>query len=714
MATVAGVLTAPAPATRVAGPDVAAGGGTARMGYQPALDGLRAVAVIAVLLYHADLRWIPGGFLGVEVFFVISGFLITALLLEERARTGRTDLRQFWVRRARRLLPAMWLLLVAVSAYALAFLPEVVHALRADVVAAFAYVTNWWLIASEQSYFAALDRPPLLRHLWSLAVEEQWYLLWPLAFVVLACATRGRRTVMAAVLGALAVASAVWMAVLFEPDADPSRVYYGTDTRAQGLLLGAALACVWSPWRSRRATAAPGAARVPGAPLLAASGVVALVVLGVLAARVDEQLPFLYQGGFALTAVVTLVAIAAATHPGTGWFRTVLGCRPLVWVGVRSYGLYLWHWPVYVVLRPQDTGWGPLPTLAARLAITVVLTELSFRLVETPVRSGALGRWVTRLRAPGRPVVALQGAVAAVVVSLLVLGGMGAAMARAVPGEGLISAEAAPSEISAPSDPAAPPPASEPDASPAEASPAEASPAEASPDATGAVAVGRPVQRITVVGDSVGMTLARNAPAAIRSEFAVVDGAIEGCGIVDGAIRSRVRWRVSFGHCKGWPERWAEEVSANRSDLALVTLGAWEVFDLRRDAGDLTFGSPEHVAYLRAQLATGVQALRSTGAMVGLVEVPCFRPVDGGGLKALPERGEAARRDLLNSLLDEAAAADPTHVVVLASPRSFCTDDDTATDVNLRWDGVHYSRPGAAFVWERLAPEIRALRVPGS
>ena len=227
------------------------------MPYLPGLDGLRALAVVAVLLYHAGLPWIPGGFLGVEVFFVLSGYLITALLLTEWRRLGRVDLKAFWWRRARRLLPALYLVLIATLAYAVVFLPGEVAGLRGDVLAALGYVTNWYLVFGHESYFEAVGRPSLLKHLWSLAVEEQFYLFWPLVFWlgVSFGATRWRTRRLLFVALAGAAAAALLMANLYRPEVDPSRLYFGTDTRVTGLLVGAALAFVWTPWR-----AAPGGA----------------------------------------------------------------------------------------------------------------------------------------------------------------------------------------------------------------------------------------------------------------------------------------------------------------------------------------------------------------------------------------------------------------------------------------------------------------------
>ena len=424
-----------------------------RLPYRPGLDGLRALAVIAVLLYHADLAWIPGGFLGVEVFFVISGYLITALLLAEWRQRGRIDLKTFWLRRARRLLPALYVLLVVSLAFAVVFLPGEVAGLRGDVLAALGYVTNWYLIFGQESYFEAVGRPSLLQHLWSLAVEEQFYLIWPPILALLLCigATRlrRRRVLIVALLGA--VASAVAMALLYAPGVDPSRIYYGTDTRATGLLCGAALAFLWSPGEKHRpseerhhrlALAVRGRFRRRWgwtAPfLLDGVGFAALGALVWFCLNLGEFRPFLYNGGFALVALATAVTIMAVIHPHTLIGARLLGSAPLRWVGVRSYGIYLWHWPVFMVTRPDldvpIDGW---PLLTLRLAATVVLAHLSYQYIETPIRRGALGRaWKTLREAQGPRgwLLRLQwaGALVPILVSCALLG---VAVAQAKPPE---------------------------------------------------------------------------------------------------------------------------------------------------------------------------------------------------------------------------------------------------------------------------------------
>ena len=387
-------------------------GGTT-LSYLPGLDGMRALAVIAVLLYHAGLSWVPGGFLGVEVFFVISGYLITALLLAEWRQTGSIDLKAFWLRRARRLLPALYLLLVGTLSFAVLFLPQEVARLRDDVVAALAYVTNWLLIFSQESYFEAAGRPSLLQHLWSLAVEEQFYIIWPLLLTA-GLMFLPRRYRLPAVLGG-AVASAALMAILYQPDTDPSRIYYGTDTRAAGLLFGAALAFVWAPELIRvSARYDPGGRHRPlqrarrhvrhrlGWTVPRLLDLVGLAALGMLVwfcLSLDEFRPFIYQGGFALVAVVTTLLILIVVHPRAQVGANVLGWGPLRWAGQRSYSIYLWHWPVFMVTRPQlDVPLEGVPLFVLRMVVTFVLADLSYRFVEVPIRRGALERSWRSLR----------------------------------------------------------------------------------------------------------------------------------------------------------------------------------------------------------------------------------------------------------------------------------------------------------------------------
>jgi peptidoglycan/LPS O-acetylase OafA/YrhL len=365
----------------------------AGLGYLPALDGLRAIAVAAVLLYHADLGWFSGGFLGVDVFFVLSGYLITCVLLDNQRKAGRVELGRFWIRRARRLLPALLVLIVVTCAYTVMFLPDEAAKLRGDIVSALAYVMNWHLIFQGQSYFESFGRAPFFQHLWSLSVEEQFYLVWPLLLIA-GLAIWGRaRTQLAIAILCLAGVSSLLMAVLYTPGGDPSRVYFGTDTHASGLLIGAALAVIWPPWRLSTRTGA----RAPFA--LEAAGIVGLGALLWCFMNVSEFDAGLYRGGYIVIALVCALVVAVVVHPAVRLSSGVLGVAALRWVGQRSYGIYLWHWPVYLVTRPNvDVPISGIPLLVFRVTITVGIAAASYRYVEMPIRTGALGRRFDELR----------------------------------------------------------------------------------------------------------------------------------------------------------------------------------------------------------------------------------------------------------------------------------------------------------------------------
>ncbi len=450
--------------------------------YMPGLDGLRAVAVLAVIAYHEQFSWAIGGLLGVGVFFTLSGYLITSLLLSQWAAEGRLRLRDFWLARARRLLPALFVMLAVVTAWVTIADRSRLASLRGAVAAAATYSSNWYAIVQQQSYFARFAPPGPLDHLWSLAVEEQFYLIWPGLLLLGLFLLRGRRTRSVAWLAlptlALAAASTALMLVLYQPGLDPTRVYEGTDTRAGGLLIGAALAMFLASRRSRAAapqaaapqmtgqhapaaqattahTVAPQAtashplaphplaphplaasqaplaaplapqarptAVVPqavsrpapavparvraGRALLDVAGLAGLAGIGLMVWRVGQYSPFLYRGGLVVLSVATVAVVAAVACPGT-LVGAALGWQPLRWLGARSYGIYLWHYPVIVLTTPLNAGEN-LGRAAGQIAASVIIAALSWRFIEEPVRHGAIGRAWTRVRTVGwRPALA--------------------------------------------------------------------------------------------------------------------------------------------------------------------------------------------------------------------------------------------------------------------------------------------------------------------
>jgi peptidoglycan/LPS O-acetylase OafA/YrhL len=350
-----------------------------RFPYLPGIDALRALAVLAVFFYHAGVDWMPGGFLGVDLFFVISGYLITSLLLREFRRGGHVRLGRFWLRRARRLLPAVGVMIAVTMLVGAIVDPDRVDQMRGDAIASLAYVANWHFIYADVSYFDQFQRPSLFTHLWSLAVEEQFYLFWPLLFAAGMKLFGRARLLLGVAAGALASVALAW--ILFDPAGDASRVYYGTDTHAVGLLAGVALALVWSPTELRRRRTGP----LVG-PILDVVGVLALGLIVLSFVNVHEYDLGLWHGGYLWLALVTTLLIAVVVHPAAR-LGGILGQAPVLWLGLRSYSFYLWHWPVLVLTRPGvDVD---LPTellIPLQLALVLVLSELSYRYVELPFR----------------------------------------------------------------------------------------------------------------------------------------------------------------------------------------------------------------------------------------------------------------------------------------------------------------------------------------
>jgi peptidoglycan/LPS O-acetylase OafA/YrhL len=619
--------------------------------YVPALDGVRGVAVLAVLLFHGGVSWLPGGFLGVDAFFVLSGYLITGLLL------SGVGLREFWERRARRLLPALLLLVAVVLC-----LGGVLNAAPRDALGAVTYLSNWRSYATGGGYFASFSEPSAFKHTWSLAVEAQFYVLWPLV-VVFVC-RRSRGPVLAAA-GVGALVSAAAMASSFVPFGDPARAYYGTDTRIQALLVGAALAVV---------LAAPVRPRV----VAWSGGLGAALSLYVWATATGSD-PGLYGGGFLLAAVATAAVIASVVLVPAGPLARGLAVRPLRVLGMVSYGVYLWHWPVFLLLTSARTGLsGPL-LLAARLLVTAACTAASWFLVERPART-----WSPRLPAllPVRRVAAAGGLafVAAAVFVLAPAGPPGPPAAAAGPPATTAPAPS-PHRAAAPRATAQPP--------------ARVAPAPAG------------TTRVMVVGDSVAQTLA--AGLADGDGFDFVNEAALGCGIVTGDYRYFGGQYRDLPQCGQWPRTWAAAVARHRPGVVAVLVGRWEVMDREHEGEWRRLGDPAYDAYVTARLDQVVDVLSAGGATkVVLLTAPYYlrgeRP-DGG---RFPE-DDPARVDRFNTLLRDVAARRGVPVIELhaaLAPEGTFTKHVNGTLV--RYDGVHISGNGARLLRPWLLRQLRA------
>ncbi|MHB1923819.1 MAG: DUF459 domain-containing protein [Acidimicrobiales bacterium] len=581
----------------------------------PGLDGLRALAVCAVLAFHFGVPGVGGGMLGVDIFFALSGFLITTLLLAERAETGGVSLGRFWQRRARRLLPALILTGTAVLSHWVALVPAA--QLRGDLLAAVYYGSNWHYVAAGENYFSQYGAPSPLLHLWSLAVEEQFYLVWPLV-AVLVLRRWGRVGVMA-VAGAGTVASTVWTLVLYRHGAGVSRLYYGTDTRAQTLLAGATLA----------------AALAGGVPAWVRSaarwaGPAGLAGLLWCLHDVSGSAGFLYQGGFLVVAVAAgAVVAAAALQPGAGLARA-LSLRPVRYLGRISYGLYLYHWPLFLLLDHARTGLSGPGLLGLRLVATGTTAAVSFHLIEEPIRSGRLGRARGRWRAAG----ALSA---------------GAVLGSA----GLLAVTAGPATASAVTPPTP--------VTPAQARVATALLAPGPPPSTT-----RPV-RAMLVGDSIGVTLAQGLQVgSLGWGVALDDQAALGCDLDPGTTVNINGAPGPAGQgCPDWASQWAQLVQSQDPDVVAVELGRFETADRLYEGRWVSVGDAVFAAHLQAEVVEAIDILSARGAKVVLMTLPYVDQTteepDGSPLPI----NDPARTRAWNALLGRAAAQRPGVASVL-------------------------------------------------
>jgi peptidoglycan/LPS O-acetylase OafA/YrhL/lysophospholipase L1-like esterase len=655
-----------------------------RLRHMPALDGVRGAAVIAVILYHdgqtGGATELVGGYLGVDLFFTLSGFLITSLLLREWADRGGVALGAFWSRRARRLLPAVLVLLAAIAGWALVFANDrVLDRIRDQALAALLYVANWQAIRADVPYAAGtIDRSPL-QHMWSLAIEEQFYVVWPLLVVGLLWWRRGSLVVLLGVTVALAAASAAWMAAVYEPGDD--RAYFGSDTRAASILVGAALAIVVARFGHVHDRTARIGVEV--------AGFLGVAVLAVAWWSVEQRSSGLYHGGMLVCAIAGAAVIAAVAHPEAGPLGSVLALPVLRFFGIVSYGLYLWHWPVFVWMTDDSTGLSGWGLTLARFAVTLGATLLSYRLVEQPIRHGALSGWTARLAAPG----------GMAVVGLLIVVGTAGAVAPVVP-----DADRPPTTRPEPVGTTAP-------ATGTTADPGDGSATTSAP----ALPTGPLV--VYVAGDSVAWSVGVGMQDRAEELGVFVDNrGLFGCGLftgdgpvdVGGRRAEEIEAPVETDECRTKAAtRWPEQLAALQPDVALLMVGAWDAFDHQLDGESVSACDPAFRARELAHATEAIEVLGSTGAHVVVVDPPYLRYDDG---EFGPSREEAdARIDCLRSVFEEAVAAAPGVTLIDFMPYVCPTPDTCVTEVDgevLRPDGIHYDAPGGPIIARWLVPQL--------
>jgi len=624
------------------------------LSYVSALDGIRAVSIAGIMLNHGGISWAGGGVISVNVFFVLSGFLISTLLVKEWSASSTVSLRRFWARRARRLLPALLVLLVGIALYAWLLVPASARsAIRLDGLATLFYVGNWHQILTKQSYFALGAQPSPLLHTWTLAIEEQFYVIWPLVVLGILKLWRSIRVLLVVtILGALA--SALEMAVLYHPGMDPSRLYYGTDTRAQDLLVGAALAFILFG-RPRAQT--PGGRRA-----MSVVATVGALGFAVEFARLGSASAFAFRGGFLLADLLVALVILGVYQAPTGLPARILGVRPVAYIGKISYGLYLWHWPVFLWLDHARTGLGGTPLFALRCAVSVVIASLSYHLVEQPIRRGAVRSWRSWVLAPV--------AAGATAVALLV-------------------ATAAPATASVPLG----------------SGPVPAAPIASSTPGT---------VHVLIEGDSLALTVFFGMLQGEGNYDVAMDlGAHVGCGIaVTTPLEVRGVVGVPFTNCPEWPGWYAASVQRYHPQVVALILGHWETVNRMFDGRWQHLGDPQFDAYETAQLQRAITILSAGGARVALMTSPYFDTGEQPDGAPWPE-DDPARVQEYNAIVEAATRRDPSVVSVV--PLNTYLDPDghfTWTidgQVVRQPDGIHITGPGGTYLAPLLLPALHAL-----
>jgi peptidoglycan/LPS O-acetylase OafA/YrhL len=671
----------------------------------PGLDGLRALAVVAVLLYHGGVSWSGGGFLGVEMFFVLSGFLITSLLVAEWGQSGRIALRAFWARRARRLLPALFALVAAIGVYyALAGPTKAIPGLQGDGIATLLYISNWHQVAAGTNYFAASGPVSPLQHTWSLAIEEQFYVLWPLVVLAVLGVARRRgaseRRSLQVLLGLSlsgAVIASVEMALLFASGRGLDRVYYGTDTRATGLLLGASLAIAVAIRRksdpTHPATPTPRLSTRRARHALGAAGVLLLPLLAAGIVLADGGDAWVYPFGMLATDAVMVVLIAAVVFQPRAAGVRLLSLAPLRAVGKISYGLYLWHFPLFLWLDEGSTGQHGTALLILRLTVTLAISLVSYFLIEQPIRQRRRPAWVVRGLAP-------VGAGAAVL-SLLM-----ASAATSLP----VGVPAAAKLPQAPARLAG-------SDGPCTVSLSDSPQLGMAPVGTDKVAkfeygaLGKsslvwsgsttktfetcPPKRVLVVGDSLAFTLGLPMmDDEDRYGVQIANAALLGCAFsTKGQLNVNGTWEDPPAGCTTALTQWENDAKRVHAQQVVVELGYRDEFDWRWGNKTVHLGMPSFDAYLQRQIDHFVSVLSRGGVKVLFLSVPYTHPPDRADGTPSPA-ASPARHAAINAMLDAEAKRRPGSVQVLDIDQTVSPDNRYDAKVKgqlCRFDGIHFS-----------------------
>ncbi len=572
------------------------------------MDGIRAVAVALVLADHGGIPGLSGGFLGVDVFFVLSGFLITSLLLDEHRRTAEIRLGDFWIRRARRLLPALLVMVLVVVAARDLFSPESTASLRDDAVASFFWISNWAFVAQRADYFAQGAPPSPLQHTWSLGVEEQYYLLWPLLLIGVAALFWARLRLAVFVLATVGVVASATAAIVLTNDSTLNRIYFGSDSRAQALLVGSAAAALlvrdWSVLNDGGTLIRTRWGHIVARIL----PFVGLAVLAAAAHYATGSVSDFRSGLLIIVAIAAVLVIAPVALEQEGPVARALAWGPLVWLGAISYGVYLWHWPIFLALNGERTGLSGWPLFALRCAATVALAAASWRLLEQPVR-----RW-RPMFVPMLPLAGATVATAAVVTMSVLPVGVKPEM---VGGPAIDSAALIAPEV-----------------------PVEVRKPTAHVPGTRTVAV---------FGDSVAWTMMRYLPPTPGLAF--TNYTTIGCGIARGGPYRYVGQTLNQKpECDAWPSRWSQRINHDRPDVVLLIVGRWEVVDRMNEGVWTDILETGYEDYLRGELNRALDILGATGARIVVTTEPYNRRAEKPDGSLYPE-DDPDRVDEWNALL---------------------------------------------------------------